>query len=311
MAHHRLSASPETCFQGYFDATTPAVLHVASGDEVTVEALPAAGFDDLPADSSRLVPEHRRVLAALASSRGPTSHVINGPIHVAGAEPGDVLQVDILDVRSRQDWGYARIVPLQGTLPDEFPEPVHFLIDIVDDAAVLPWGTRLPLAPFFGILSVAPPAVWGRVSAAPPRAHGGNMDNKDLRPGTTLYLPVFNDGALFSAGDGHGLQGDGEVCVYALETALAGRFRLTVRKDLVATLPFAETDDVLISMGFHEDLDDAAAIAVRRMIDLVCARTPRSRAEAYLLASLACDLRVTQVVDGNKGIHGVLPKSAL
>jgi acetamidase/formamidase len=184
-------------------------------------------------------------------------------------------------------------------------------LDLDAREAVLPGGTRLPLDPFFGVLAVAPPANWGMIGTAEPRAHGGNMDNKELRPGATLYLPVFNDGALFSAGDGHGMQGDGEVCVTGLETALTGRFRLTVRKDLEAALPFAETADHLISMGFDADLDAAAKTAVRRMIDLVCERTERTREEAYMLASLAADFRVTQLVDGEKGIHGLLTKSAL
>jgi len=311
MPHHVLRSSPETCFWGYFDARTPAVLRVASGDELTVEALPAADLSDLPADGARVLAEHRPVLEALAHDRGTTPHVITGPVHVAGAMPGDVLQVDILEARPRQDWGFAKILPLKGTLPEDFPEAHTFDIGIQGDEAVLPWGKRLPLDPFFGILAVAPPPAWGRVGAAEPRAFGGNIDNKELRPGTTLYLPVFNEGALFSAGDGHGLQGDGEVCLCAIETALTGRFRLTVRKDLTAALPYAETAEHLISMGFDADLDDAAKIAVRRMIDLVCERTPRTRAEAYMLASLACDFRVTQLVDGEKGVHGVLPKTAL
>ena len=134
------------------------------------------------------------------------------------------------------------------------------------------------------------------------------MDNKDLRPGTTLYLPVFNEGALFSAGDGHGRQGDGEVCIAAVETALEGEFRLTVRKDMTLTTPFAETSDDLISMGFDEDLDEAMRKAVRNMIDLVVARSSLSRNHAYMLLSLAADLRITQVVDGEKGVHMVIKR---
>ena len=313
MAHHVLPASPETCFWGFFAADTAPVLHVASGDEVTVEALPAGGLDDLHPDPARCLAEHRATLAALEGRKGPGAHIMNGPVFVEGAAPGDVLQVDILESRPRQDWGFAKIIPLKGTLPEDFPTPGRWLVDmdLATGEAVLPWGTRLPLDPFFGIFAVAPPAPWGMIDTAEPRAHGGNMDNKDLRPGTTLYLPVFQAGALFSAGDGHGLQGDGEVCITALETALTGRVRLTVRKDLDAPLPWAETADHLLSMGFDADLDDAAKTAVRRMIDLICARTERTREEAYVLASLAADFKVTQLVDGEKGIHGMLAKSAL
>ena len=135
------------------------------------------------------------------------------------------------------------------------------------------------------------------------------MDNKELKPGTTLYLPVFNEGALFSAGDGHGVQGDGEVCITALETGLSGTFRLTVRKDLKITHPFAETATHLMSIGLDEDLDDAAKQAVREMVKHVCLRTNMSRNQAYMLCSLIGDLRVTQTVDGNKGVHMMLAKS--
>jgi acetamidase/formamidase len=137
------------------------------------------------------------------------------------------------------------------------------------------------------------------------------MDNKELKPGTTLYLPVFNEGALFMAGDGHGVQGDGEVCITALETGLAGTFRLTVRKDMALDFPFAETATHLMSIGLNEDLDDAAAQAVREMVKHVCRRTNLSRNQAYMLCSLIGDLRVTQTVDGNKGVHMMLAKQHL
>ena len=158
---------------------------------------------------------------------------------------------------------------------------------------------------------MAPPPNWGRCPSPPPRVFGGNMDNKELKPGTTLYLPVFNEGALFSAGDGHGVQGDGEVCITALETGLAGTFRLTVRKDLGYGYPFAENATHLISIGLDEDLDDAAKQAVRQMVEHVCRRTNLTRNQAYMLCSLAGNLRVTQTVDGVKGCHMMLAKADL
>jgi acetamidase/formamidase len=160
-------------------------------------------------------------------------------------------------------------------------------------------------------MGCAPPPAWGMISSIQPRAHGGNMDNKELIAGTTLYLPIFVDGAQFSAGDGHGCQGDGEVCVTAIETALSGTFKLTVRDDMSLDLPRAENKDAFITMAFDEDLDDAAKEALRQMIALIVARTNLNRAQAYALCSLAADLRVTQIVNGNKGIHVILPKSAL
>ena len=238
---------------------------------------------------------------------------MTGPVHVEGAEPGDMLQVDILDLEFRLDWGFVSILPLLGTLPDEFTEyeTVHADIDAARGTCRLPWGTELPLAPFFGILGTAPPAAWGPVGSAVPRAFGGNMDNKELTVGTTLYLPVFNAGGGFYAGDGHGVQGDGEVCITALETGLTGTVRLTVRKDLRDAWPFAETPTDLMSIGLHESLDEAMRQAVRGMIRLVCDRTSLTRNQAYMLCSLAGNLRITQTVDGNKGVHMMLPKAAL
>jgi len=174
--------------------------------------------------------------------------------------------------------------------------------------ATLPWGAEIELAPFFGVMGVAPPPVYGAVTSIVPREFGGNMDLKELVAGTTLYLPVWAPGALFSAGDGHGVQGDGEVCVTALETALAGTFRLTVRKDLKFDLPRAETPTHHITMAFNEDLDDAAKDALREMIKLISERMGLAPEEAYMYASLVVDMRVTQLVDGNKGIHAMLPK---
>ena len=149
------------------------------------------------------------------------------------------------------------------------------------------------------------------ISTAPPRRNGGNLDNKELVAGTTLYLPIFVEDALFSVGDGHGVQGDGEVCITAVETGLTGTFRLTVRDDMRLEWPMAETPTHLMTMAFDPDLDDAVVIALRDMIKLICGRTGLSREDAYTLCSLAADLRVTQVVNGSKGIHVMLEKTHL
>ncbi|WP_428532232.1 acetamidase/formamidase family protein [Rhodopila sp.] len=309
--HHDIPATPENMVLGYLDATTPPVLEVASGDTVSLVSFPAGGKECLPPDAARVPPEYRAALAALPAGPGP--HFITGPVYVRGAEIGDTLQVDILEAKPTMDWGFVAIMPLLGTLPDEFTEyeTIHPTIDRVRGTMMLPWGTEISLDPFFGIIGVAPPRAWGRCGSPVPRAFGGNMDNKELKPGTTLYLPVFNEGALFMAGDGHGVQGDGEVCITALETGLEGTFRLTVRKDLKITTPFAENSTYLISIGLDEDLDDAAKQAVREMVKHVCMRTNLSRNQAYMLCSLVGDLRVTQTVDGNKGVHMMLAKHHL
>jgi acetamidase/formamidase len=167
----------------------------------------------------------------------------------------------------------------------------------------------LPLRPFFGVLGVAPPLLSGRISSGPPWIHTGNMDNKELVAGTTLFMPVHVRGALFSAGDGHAAQGDGEVCVTAMETSLRGSFQLTVRKDLKLRWPRAETPTHYMTMGFNENLEDAAKLATTEMLDFLVSEKHLTRSDAYILISDAVDLRITQLVDGKKGVHALLPKS--
>jgi acetamidase/formamidase len=306
--HHILHAGPETCHWGFFDAGLEPVLRVASGDTVTLDSV-SGGPDILPQGARfDILPEHLAIHQTLAPQLG--AHILTGPIAVAGAEPGDVLEIEILSIDCRQNWGYTRIRPLSGTLPEDFPvrRTWHTAIDRQAGIGTLPWGAEIDLAPFFGVMGVAPPPAYGRVTSIVPREFGGNMDLKELTSGTSLYLPVWTEGALFSAGDGHGVQGDGEVCVTALETALSGTFRLRLHKDLGFRLPRAETPSHHITMGFDEDLDDAAKTALRQMILLLQERLGLSAEDAYMFASLAVDLRVTQLVDGNKGIHAMLPK---
>ena len=305
-----VEAGPKTCHWGFFDATLPPIVTVSSGDEVTINTV-SGGPNVLPGEGFHIPPELLEIHAGgLPAMPG---HILTGPVAVEGAMPGDVLQIDILDVRLRQDWGYNFIRPLAGTLPQDFAQTHHTTIplDAARGEATLPWGAKLPLAPFFGVMAVAPPAAWGRISTIEPRAHGGNLDNKELVAGSTLYLPVMAEGGLFSCGDGHGAQGDGEVCVTAIETALQGRFRLTIRRDMDVTYPEAETPTHLITMGMHPDLDVCVEIALRRMITLLSDRLGISRAEAYMFCSLAGDLRITQTVNREKGVHMMMRKALL
>ena len=305
-----VEAGPKTCHWGFFDATLPPIVTVSSGDEVTMNTV-SGGPNVLPGEGFHIPPELLEIHAGgLPAMPG---HILTGPVAVEGAMPGDVLQIDILDVRLRQDWGYNFIRPLAGTLPQDFAQTHHTTIplDAARGEATLPWGAKLPLSPFFGVMAVAPPAAWGRISTIEPRAHGGNLDNKELVAGSTLYLPVMTEGGLFSCGDGHGAQGDGEVCVTAIETALQGRFRLTIRRDMDVTYPEAETPTHLITMGMHPDLDVCVEIALRRMITLLSDRLGISRAEAYMFCSLAGDLRITQTVNREKGVHMMMRKALL
>jgi acetamidase/formamidase len=309
--HLVLRASPETVHWGFFDAGLKPVLTVASGDTVTLDSV-SGGPDILPTDGRfDILTEHKAIHAAVEPRMG--AHILTGPIAVEGAEPGDALGIEIMSIDCRQNWGYTRIRPLSGTLPEDFPvrRTWHTAIDRQRGIATVPWGAEIELAPFFGVMGVAPPPNYGAVTSIVPREFGGNMDLKELVAGTTLFLPVWTEGGLFSAGDGHGVQGDGEVCVTALETALTGTFRLSLHKGVGIDLPRAETPTHLITMGFNEDLDDAAKTALRQMITLIGERMGLGREDAYMFCSLAVDMRVTQLVDGNKGIHAMLPKRYL
>jgi len=309
---HHLASTPGNVHWGLWDARLKPVLHIASGDRVTIDTL-SGEPDDMPDPSLGFstVPGQAEVLAT--TFRGPGPHLLTGPIFVDGAEPGDVLEVRILDIAFRADWGWNIQMPLLGTLPDDFPEKrrIHIPLDRARKIARMPWGQELALAPFFGNFGVAPAPAWGRLSSKEPRSFGGNMDNKELGVGSITYFPVHAPGALFSAGDGHGLQGDGEVCLTAIETSLTGTFEFHLRKDMKLKTPRAETPDTWLTMGFDEDLDDAVKHALRDMIALIREHSGLSAQDAYTLCSLATDLRVTQTVDGNKGIHCVIEKKNL
>ena len=308
--HHVVEASPETIHWGVFDPSLRPILTVESGDSVTFHCV-SGGRDAMP-PPPYVVPPALRAIHERCAPRAP-GHILTGPVAVAGAEPGDTLEVRVKDVRPGADWGYTGFRPLRGSLPEDFPYTrlLHIPVDRDRGMARLPWGMDLPLSPFFGVMGVAPPPHYGVVSTIEPREYGGNLDLKEMTAGSTLYLPVFNPGALFSAGDGHGVQGDGEVSLMALEMCMTGTFELILRKDLSLKFPRAETPTHWITLGLDEDLDQAAKQALRGMIALLGEIRNMHPADAYSLCSLAVDLRVTQIVDGNKGIHAMLPKSLL
>jgi acetamidase/formamidase len=307
---HQIAASPDTVHWGVFSAEFEPVLEIDSGDTVTLHCV-SGGPDILPPSGFEILPEHLEIHDKVAPAQA--GHIMTGPVAVRGAAPGDVLEVRILDVSLRQDWGWNRIRPLSGTLPEDFETMtlVHIPLDREAMRARMPWGVDLPLDPFFGVMGVAPPREWGTVTSIIPRAHGGNLDIKALGAGSTLYLPVFNEGAQFSAGDGHALQGDGEVNGTAIETCLSGTFQLIVHKDKSIAMPRAETPTHYLTTGMDPSLDVAAKQALREMIVLIREKTNLSREEAYMLCSLAADLHVSQTVNVHKGIHVMLAKTAL
>ena len=313
-AEHTLMPSPQTVHIGHFLALLKPVLSIESGDIVTLES--KASIVPSVVDASGVVPpsavpQYQRDIYGAVQDRGPGPHVLTGPIEIKGAVPGDVLEIRILDVQLILDWGYNRQRPYAGTLPDEFPALWNRIIPInrSNKTAEVARGVVVPVdRPFFGIMGVAPD--FGRISSGPPGVHGGNMDNKDLIAGTTLFMPVHAPGALFSAGDAHAAQGHGEVDLTAIETGMRGKFHFIVRKDMKLRWPRAETPTHWMVMGLNPDLDEAMKIAVRETIDFVTGKLPHlTREETYMIASVAVDYHVTQVVDGTKGVHGMIPKS--
>jgi acetamidase/formamidase len=307
-----LPAGSQSVHWGYFDPQAKPVLHVGEGQDVRIETL-SGGARNLPEEGSGLtvLPAHRAVLEALKPELGP--HILTGPVHVAGAEPGDRLIVEISQIDLAQDWGWNAIEPGFGIFPDlaQAYENITIPIDRERRQARLPWGPVAALEPFFGILAVAPHASGGRVGSVAPGPFGGNIDNLYARAGARIEFPVFCDGALFFAGDGHALQGDGEVCDTALETALNGTFRFSVEKRSAPPAPEIFIDDLMITMAFDEDLDRAAEVATARMMDLLEQRTGLSRTTAWRHCSLFASLRITQVVNRKKGVHCVLSRSSL
>ncbi len=311
-AHHVLKPTPKTVVWGYYDASVPPVLRVRPGDTVEIESamiaapelLEAAGVapGDIPA-SDRAVHKLKK--------EGPGPHVLTGPVYIEGAEPGDVLEVRIRSIDLVLPYAVNLFAPGQGFLPEDFPYEHVKIIPLDRERKVARFGSaaEIPLRPFFGSMGVAPPPGSGRISSAPPWIHAGNLDNKELVAGTTLYIPVHTRGALFSIGDAHAGQGDGEVSLTALETTLRGAFQFAVRKGKRLLWPRAETPTHYITMGFHEDLAQAAKAATREAIDFLAAEKGLSREDAYLLASDVVDLRITQLVDGKVGVHAMIPKA--
>ncbi len=310
---HHLSASPKTVAWGHYHSKTPPVLRIKSGDSVEVETLITSSPDRLERSgvAADQVEQSLREITREVTDKGPGGHILTGPIFVEGAEPGDTLEVRIEAITLAIPYAYNAFGPNRGAIPEDFPRSKMRIIPLDRDRMVARFaeGVEVPLRPFFGSMGVAPPEALGRVNSAPPGVHAGNLDNKDLVAGTTLFIPVHVPGALFQVGDGHAAQGDGEVDITALETSLKGTLRFFVRKGAHLNWPRAETPTHFMAMGLDKDLDEAMKIAVREAVDLIVLEKKLDRDDAYMLCSVAVDFRVTQVVDGTKGVHAMIPKS--
>jgi len=311
---HRLEATPETVAYGYYWSEAKPALRIASGDIIDVDTLltnSPQGLARAGVPEEKIQPSLKRIVAEVTGDRrGPGGHILTGPVFVEGAMPGDALEVKILSIDFPIDYGYNGC---SGIIPENCDRGTPSRIMHIDTKTMTSQyapGIVIPLKPFFGSMGVAPAPELGRVSSNPPGRHAGNLDNKELGVGSTLYIPVFAPGALFEVGDGHGAQGDGEVDQTAIETSLRGKIQLTVRKDLKLTWPRAETATDYISMATDPDLMVATKAAIQEMVDFLAATRKLTKHEAYQVVSLAGNVAVTQLVDKpNMGVHVRLPKS--
>ena len=308
-----LDATPATVAWGYYWSEAKPVLRVKSGDTVRVHTLITNSPQGLEKNgvAPDKVEKALRDVYEQVKDRGPGGHILTGPIYVEGAEPGDTLEVRIQKTELAIPYAYNGFGPNRGFLPQDFPYGKTKIIPLDAKRMVAEFapGITIPLHPFFGSLGVAPPAEDGRISSVPPGKNGGNMDNKELVAGTTLFLPVYVPGALVFVGDGHAGQGNGEVDITALETSLWGTFQFVVHKGAKLAYPRAETPTHYISMGFDRDLTEATTAAVRHMIDFLVQEKGLSRDDAYMLTSVAGDVDISELVDDNKGVHVMMPKA--
>ena len=321
---HTLLATPTTVAWGFYSGSAKPVLTVNSGDTVTIQTLSTCGPPErlaaigvAPAD----IPNSVRDIYTNypAADKGPGGHILTGPVAIANAEPGDVLELRIQKIDLDVPWACNSFGAGRGFLPNDFPYSRTKLIplDRQHMTADFAPGVTIPLHPFFGSMGLAPTPA-GKYDSAPPWMHAGNIDNREMVAGTTLYIPINAKGANFEVGDGHAGQGNGEVDITALETQLTGTFQFVLHKGSLndphrLLWPRAETPTAYIAMGFSEDLKTATEMAVRNMITFLADQNPDhphlSREDAYALISTACDVDITQLVDTKSGVHVLCAKS--
>ncbi|GAA3795557.1 acetamidase/formamidase family protein [Sphaerisporangium flaviroseum] len=319
-----LKTTRETAIWGYFPTDRMPVLTVESGTVVRIDAInqfgvsapegPVAYFEALGVPAEEVLPELAEV-AKNPRPAGSSGHILTGPIRIEGAEPGDVLEIRIMEVAPRVAYGVNSTGPGAGVCGDLLDTASTRLLrlDEGDQYYSFAGGFKVPFRPFMGIMGVAPPTSAGLVSANPPDRWGGNLDFRDLTAGSTLYLPVFQPGGMFYTGDSHGAQGHGEVDQTAVEHSMSLTARFIVRKDVSLRYPRAENDTSIWCMGIDEDLDVALQIAVREAVAYLVETTKGAltTADAYALCSIAVDFVVAEAVDGNKVIVASIAKSLL
>jgi acetamidase/formamidase len=310
-----LPATPQTVAWGHYDATSKAVLTVRSGDTVVVHTLltnSPTGLEKAGVAPADVQQSLRAVYDGVPQAeRGPGGHILTGPIAIEGAEPGDTLEVRILKIDLAIPYAYNGFRYGVGFLTDDFAYPKVKIVPLDSKRMFghFARGIEVPLHPFFGSMGVAPPPSFGRYDSTAPTIIGGNMDDKALVAGTSIFFPVYVPGALLEVGDGHAAQGNGEVDITALETSLTGTLQFILHKGMKAPYPRAETPTAYIAMGFDDDLSRATRKALTNMIDFLVAEKGMTRDDAYMLISVAGDVEETELVDRNKGVHVVLQKA--
>lgn len=315
-----LSSTPETVLWGYLAANLPAALTIKSGQVVRIDTLshqglttsqdPVKYFGAHGIVPDQVLPDAMAIYSQVKRPKGAGVHFLTGPIYIEEAEPGDMLEVRVLDVKFRVPYGVNNTGPGRGVLPDliKGPTPKVIHLDLDRNVALFSGDIEIPLDPFMGIMAVAPPRTIGLVSSTPPGAWGGNMDLKKLVKGSTLYLPVFNKGGQFFTGDGHGIQGDGEVDGGALEISLTPTLQFILHKGKELKSPIAETSTEYITIGMSVDLNEATKIAVQEAVNFLEREKHLSSADAYALASLSVDLVIGEDVDIVNLVYAKIPK---
>jgi len=317
-----LRSTPETVSWGWISAQRAPVLRVREEQAVRIDTVshqglntrldPDAFFARAGIAPDAVLQDAREVYRGVTRAEGAGAHIVTGPIYIEGAESGDLLEVRVLDVEIRVPYGVNATGPGSGAAPDLLHVAAQKIIklDLDRGVALFAPGVEVPLAPFMGIVAVAPPLENSPASTKPPGAFGGNLDFKHLTAGSTLYLPVFNIGALFYIGDGHACQGDGEVDGTAIEISLTPTVQLIVRKGAGRrmSVPRAEDAAHYYTMGLGADLDAALAQAVKETTAFLQQHVGLSTAEAYALCSLAVDFRIGEAVNNVVMVYGVVPK---
>jgi acetamidase/formamidase len=316
-----LRSTPETVLWGYIAANLAPALTIKSGQIVEIEALshqglttgkdPETFFGAYGIPNHEVLPDAKTIFAEAARPRGASVHILTGPIYVDGAEPGDTLEVRVRDIKFRVPYGVNNTGPGKGVLPKLLKEPSAKLIrlDLERQVALFSSDIEVPLNPFMGIMAVSPPTSLGLVSSTPPGAWGGNIDLKFCGIGSSLFLPVFNKGAQFFTGDGHAVQGDGEVDGGAIEISLKPTLQFILHKGRNIKLPRVETASDYLLTGLDVDLNVATRIALQEAVDFLQTEKGMTAADAYALASLAIDLGIGEAVDVVNLVYAKIPKS--